>query len=447
MGWKTKTIVDNQRPYRGLILFVSTVSIVAISTLTVIAWLANDLTTLLLTLLTALSLTVYALLTNRPDNTTIALTKPELDNTTNHASFQHDSLLAVINNLKNAIVGVGNDRRVSLYNASTLNLLDTNQELENQPIEEVLKLEDSRGNPISLLNMLAKVKTVKTRDDVYITQGDEQLRLELTISPIRSSYTKLTKGSTISGHILIIRDITKAKSLEEEKDEFISVVSHELRTPIAVAEGTISNVLAMIDKRAITPEKAKEAIETAHNQVVFLSKMINDLSTLSRAERGLGGEVTRINVSQLIRDMYNEYKNSAEKKHLHLNLDMPTNVGAIMTSELYLKELLQNLISNALKYTEEGSVTISAKQIGQTITLSIKDTGIGISKTDQSKVMERFFRSEDYRTRETGGTGLGLYVADKLARKIGTRINLKSRLNHGSTFWIELIATEKDTKD
>jgi signal transduction histidine kinase len=101
---------------------------------------------------------------------------------------------------------------------------------------------------------------------------------------------------------------------------------------------------------------------------------------------------------------------------------------------LYLHELLQNFITNAIKYTREGSVTLIVRRQKDDILFEVSDTGIGISKSDQAKVFDKFYRSEDYRTRETSGTGLGLYVTHKLAKKMGTTITLKSRLNHGSHF-------------
>lgn len=107
-----------------------------------------------------------------------------------------------------------------------------------------------------------------------------------------------------------------------------------------------------------------------------------------------------------------------------------------MSAKLYVREILQNLITNALKYTEEGSVTISAMAASGGVAFSIADTGIGISKTDQEKVFDKFFRSEDFRTRASSGTGLGLYVTIKLARLIHAELDLTSELNKGSTFTV-----------
>jgi signal transduction histidine kinase len=117
-----------------------------------------------------------------------------------------------------------------------------------------------------------------------------------------------------------------------------------------------------------------------------------------------------------------------------------------MASRLYLKELLQNFVTNAIKYTKTGEIIVSAQQVGDTIEFKVKDTGIGISKSDQAHIYEKFYRSEDYRTRETGGTGLGLYVATKLAKKLGVRIEMTSRLNHGSSFGFTIQTQEDETQ-
>ena len=132
--------------------------------------------------------------------------------------------------------------------------------------------------------------------------------------------------------------------------------------------------------------------------------------------------------------LHDKYKTDAKDKKLHLDLDLSPKLGSVHVSRLYLEELLQNFITNALKYTKKGSVTINFTQKNNVINFAIKDTGIGLSKSDQTKVFDKFYRSEDYRTRETSGTGLGLYIAAKLAHKLNTKIELTSRLNFGSTF-------------
>ena len=181
-----------------------------------------------------------------------------------------------------------------------------------------------------------------------------------------------------------------------------------------------------------------QSIDLAHEQVLFLARMVNDLSTLSRAERGVADAPETIDVHETIQELYTEYAPQAHAKGLSFDLDLSPTLGSVTVSPLYFKELLQNFVTNAIKYTKKGGITVIVKRSGGKLTCDVKDTGIGLSKSDQAHIYEKFWRSEDYRTRETGGTGLGLYVAAKLAKKLGVTIEMTSRLNHGSTFGFSL---------
>jgi PAS domain S-box-containing protein len=360
-------------------------------------------------------------------------------------TLQRDRIITLINNLADAVLSTDKDGVIKIYNAASLNLLNTNESLNGQKIEDVLPLHDSTGRGVSFFKELKKTHSVTVRDDLEITQDGDTVRLEVTYSPIRSSYSQSKKSEPQDGYIIILRDVTKAKSLEEERDEFISVVSHELRTPLTIAEGAISNAQIMLDRPDTSKDIVTQSMATAHDQMLFLAKMVNDLSTLSRAERGVADTPEEIDIKSLVGDLYTESGPQAEKKGLRFDLDLSPHLGTVYTSPLYLKELLQNFVTNSLKYTKEGSITLRVHRAGDKVTFDVKDTGIGISKSDQAKVFNKFYRSEDYRTRETGGTGLGLYVAAKLARKIGTKITLVSRLNHGSSFSFILNTVKKDT--
>lgn len=362
----------------------------------------------------------------------------ELSRSKAEESLQHDRILTIINNLADAVLSTDSLGVINVYNAASLNLLDTNSTLNGKKIDEVMTLYDSDKKPLSLFETIKKSRGTTIRDDLNMTIDEELLHIEATFSPIRSSFRQSKRGEKEDGYIIILRDITKAKSLEEERDEFISVVSHELRTPITITEGTISNVQFMMERSIVSKKTLKSSIDTAHEQVIFLAKMINDLSTLSRAERGVADEAESIDVRELVHSLYTEYAPEAKKKKLHFDLDAGTRLGTVMASRLYLHELLQNFITNSIKYTKEGGVTLLVDRHDNLVRFEVRDTGIGISKSDQDKIFNKFYRSEDYRTRETGGTGLGLYVAVKLAKKLHTKIDLSSRLNHGSSFSFEL---------
>ena len=147
-------------------------------------------------------------------------------------------------------------------------------------------------------------------------------------------------------------------------------------------------------------------------------------------------EVESINAHQLISEIRDEYTEQANKKGLKIITDIDPKLHILKSSKLYLREILQNLVTNAIKYTQGGQVTLRVEQADNGILFEVEDTGIGINPGDQEKIFDKFFRSEDFRTRANSGTGLGLYVTMKLVRLIHAELRLKSEINKGSIFML-----------
>lgn len=351
------------------------------------------------------------------------------------ANLEHERLNSLINSMGDGVIAIDEQQKIVMYNGAALNILDRNASMTGQYLSEVLKMIDKTNQPIDVSKMVTSSSTATFSRDYRLEYPDKSLiNLYVSIAPVRLGYGQ--QGT--KGYVVLLRDITREKSLEEERDEFISVVSHELRTPIAIAEGNVGNAQVIADKSGDL-NQIKEALKQAHDQILFLSGMINDLSTLSRAERGiLNVEVESINVHELITSLQNIYQPQAQQKNLVLNVELDPNLDLLQSSQLYVREILQNFITNAIKYTETGSVTVSAKKTPTGTEFAIHDSGIGISKSDQEKIFDKFFRSEDFRTRQNSGTGLGLYVTMKLARLIKAEISMSSELNKGSTFKISV---------
>ncbi len=363
-----------------------------------------------------------------------------LDATFRNSSFERQRLLSLINNMGEAVVATDQNGKIMIYNAAVLNLLDTNQTLEGKSLDAIVKLKDRNGKIVKISELLKKHAAGLTSTDYMHEFGqNDVINLYINIAPVKLGF----REETDSGYIMLMRDITKEKSLEEERDEFISVVSHELRTPVAIAEGNISNALFMSDRNH-DPKIVTESLGQAHEQVVFLANMINDLATLSRAERtDVPLEISSIDPHELLKLIAEEYEPQAVAKKLKFTITAAKEVRSIDTSELYLREVLQNFITNAIKYTKKGTVLIHVRsnKNGDAV-FSVADTGIGLSKADQKRVFDKFFRSEDYRTRESNGTGLGLYVTAKLAHRLNAQIHLESQLNKGTTFTITVPSLE-----
>lgn len=362
-------------------------------------------------------------------------------------NLEHAQLSALINSMADGVIATDAQGKITMYNGAALNVLDKNTKLEGTYIGNSLSLVDNNKQPIDATRLVLNTKTQTISRDYLLRYDDDSfINIYLSIAPVRPGYG----SGGQDGFVILVRDITHEKSLEEERNEFISVVSHELRTPVTIAEGNLSNALLIIrnegDLHAIN-----NTVHQAHDQVLFLSSLINDLSTLSRAENGTMQHLNfvSINVNQLLQDLSQNYISEVEKKNLTLHTEIDPRLELLHNSSLYVREILQNFVTNAIKYTERGSITVTARPAEGGVEFTVSDTGIGVSEADQKRIFDKFFRSEDYRTRKNSGTGLGLYVTQKLARLIGAKISLESKLNKGSTFTIFIpdMSNKQDTPE
>jgi PAS domain S-box-containing protein len=349
------------------------------------------------------------------------------------SQLDHSRLMTLINSLTDAFLAVNEQGKIELSNSVALSLLDTNA-LEGKNISEAMPMLDSQGQTQNVLELVQRAGSSLISRDYRLKYADGQIiNLYINISSVRGVY-----GSTAqAGYVVLFRDITREKSEQDERDEFISVASHELRNPVAVAEGGISNALLLAQK-AESPDTVLQTLKSAHDQVVFLSGLINDLAMISRADREKFSQTAaEFDPTEVLAALQNDYSVQAQKKGLQIVLDA-AQLPKVFGSKLYTREVLQNFVTNAIKYSDKGQIKIEGKVVGDGIDLSVSDTGYGIDPIEQKKLFTKFFRSEDSRVRQNNGTGLGLYVSLKLARLMGGALSMRSELNKGSTFTLHL---------
>jgi two-component system phosphate regulon sensor histidine kinase PhoR len=362
-------------------------------------------------------------------------TETSADAAASVVNLEHERLTSLINSMADAVLAVDRNASIVLYNAASLNLFDVNTISVGGPLHDLFRPIDKDNQPVDIDAIVRSATHPMTSRDLRLGYPDgSTINIYVSIAPVHLGYGKSTTEE--GGYVILLRDITREKSLEEERDEFISVVSHELRTPITIAEGNISNARMIMEKTGDS-EAINKALTEAHHQVVFLSSMINDLSMLSRAERGrLQIEVEPIDVHSMVTELVNAYTPQAQAKGLQFISELDAAVSTLHSSKLYVHEILQNVITNALKYTQQGSITLRTQADERGVHFAVQDTGIGIGKADQERVFDKFFRSETPETRQANGTGLGLYVTMKLTRLIHAEIELESELGKGSTFTV-----------
>jgi signal transduction histidine kinase len=336
-----------------------------------------------------------------------------------------------LNSLGDAFLAVNSVGIVEQANSMAHSLLDAH-ELKGKLVSKLVPLVDPQGNDTDLLSIIRQSPGGFTSRDYRLRRPQDNTLIDVFVSasPLSMAFGEQEDGGTA----VLLRDITHEKSLEKERDEFISVASHEMRTPVAIAEGSVSNAV-LLAERSHLPDPIMHVLKAAHDQLVFLGSLINDLAMLSRADRGkLTSELEEVDIGHLLQQLQSDYQPQANKKGLLIETDSPADLPKITGSKLYIYEILQNFITNSIKYTDKGTITAKAENIGGQIRVSISDTGIGIDKFEQSKLFNKFFRSEDFRVRQISGTGLGLYISAKLASLMGGSIEMHSELNVGSTF-------------
>ena len=232
------------------------------------------------------------------------------------------------------------------------------------------------------------------------------------------------------------------KELDKLKDEFVSLASHELRTPMTAIQGSISTIL---DGYAgeINPQ-AKEFLTAAYNENDRLIRLVNNLLNISRIEAGrLVFELKPLDFNQIAHTVVANLQMAAKEKGLTLSYTATQTPLSVRVDEDKLKEVLVNLVGNALKFTHKGGVTINTSVKDTLLIVNVTDTGSGIAQKDQELLFKKFSQVKGDYAKQTGGTGLGLYICKKIVEGMGGTVWLSSQLGQGSTFSFSLpIASE-----
>lgn len=261
------------------------------------------------------------------------------------------------------------------------------------------------------------------------------------------------------GALIIVRDITLEKEIDRMKTDFISTVSHELRTPLTSVLGfakiikgdmqnyIIPNIISDDKKTSRKIQQTQENLDIIIMEGQRLTTLINDVLDLAKMEAGkIDWKMEPVLVSEIIKRATLSTSSLFEQKGLKLIMDVDNELPEITGDRDRLIQVVINLISNAVKFTNEGSIACSAKMIDNEIVISVKDSGIGIAEEDQPKVFEKFKQVGDTLTDKPKGTGLGLPICREIVEQHGGRIWVESEIGKGSTFLFTLPVGQIDIK-
>jgi two-component system, OmpR family, phosphate regulon sensor histidine kinase PhoR len=334
-----------------------------------------------------------------------------------------DQLATVLGGMEEGVVAINKQHRVLFANRAARRLLEiSTEDVVQRPLWELIR------HPQIQKAVADSLQGGPDRTELELG-GPERRVLSLHITPL--------PGKPSSGLVLVFHDVTELRRLERLRQEFVANVSHELKTPLT----SIKAYAETLREGAIhDPEHNLRFVHRIEQQSERLNELILDLLSLARIESGQQPfEIVSVPLDERLGEWVNLHSAAAEAKGVQLNLIPDTQPRAAVADEEGLRQIVDNLLDNAIKYTPEGgNVTVRWFADGDAVVIEVQDTGIGIARADQERIFERFYRVDKARSRELGGTGLGLSIVKHLALSFGGNVSVRSQQGHGSTFIVRL---------
>jgi PAS domain S-box-containing protein len=356
-------------------------------------------------------------------------------------------LRAIFRTIVDAIVVIDGEGRILDFNPAAERIFGyAAEEVMGQNVKILMPEPDSRQHDQYLKNYFQTGKPQiigKGREVVGLHKDGARVPLELAVSEFTFDGRRLFTG--------ILRDITERKRAEEllreakseaesanrAKSTFLANMSHELRTPLNAIIGYSELLHEEADERGDQPllqDLGRISVAARH-----LLTLINEVLDLSRIEAGrVKLDISRIDVGDLLREVGETVRPLAARNGNEMKIEYPADVGMIETDPTKLRQVLINLLANAVKFTHDGEISVGAKRSADRIYFSVIDSGIGMTEEQLDRVFEEFAQASDSTQKTYGGTGLGLAISRKFCRMLGGDISAESTPEKGSRFIVAL---------
>jgi len=334
-------------------------------------------------------------------------------------------LRTILGGMVEGVVALGPGQRVLFANEAAGQMLDFDPgSAVGRPIWEVTRLPQ-------IQSVLTKaLKETEAYREEFDWKGPKSRHLALYVAPL--------PGDPASGAVLVLHDITELRRLERLRQDFVANVSHELKTPLSVIKASIET---LIDGAVEDAEVRRPFLEQIADQGERLHSLILDLISLARIESGEAVmDLQAVPIDLAISDCLDRHHTLAEAKELRLDVTGGSETAPdVWADEEALGQILDNLVHNAVKYTQPGgTIRLRWQENGSSVSLQIEDNGPGIPERDMPRIFERFYRVDKARSRELGGTGLGLAIVKHLVQVLKGTIKASSQVGKGTTFIVTL---------
>ncbi len=345
---------------------------------------------------------------------------------------EKEKLASILSNMNDGLVASDDQGRVIVINRRAKQILKVNEDTTlGMPLAELL------GITPDIVRQLEASEDHSTTLQ-FVHEEEDPLFVRVTYTTLHS------KGRGAAGTIAVLQDVTGQEKLEQIRREFVANVSHELRTPLT----TIKSYLEALEDGALDePQLAGKFVNVAHNETERMIRLVNDLLQLSRLDSRqvmITKELT--DVTDMLEEVADRFSFQLEQRNIAITIQVEPDVRSIMLDRDRIEQVLDNLISNSIKYTPEGGhIHIHAGcPERERLEVSVSDDGIGIPRKDLNRIFERFYRVDKARSRAMGGTGLGLSIAREIVKAHGGAIQLDSELGQGTkvTFTLPYLQEE-----
>lgn len=328
-------------------------------------------------------------------------------------AFERAKLEAILREAQEAVIVVDEQDNVLLCNAAARSALGLDEsEPAHRPVVEIL-------GPPTLREMF-----------VYGRDTGQVARSEVALEDGRTFNAQLTPIRGV-GRVLVMQDITHLKELDRVKSEFVATVSHDLRTPLTTIQGYIE----LLPRVGPLNEQQQDFIRRARNSMQAITDLIGDLLDIGRIEAGFDLEMAPCNLIQVIEEAIRGIQPQAKEKLQELRWKSPGTLPLVRGNARTLRQVMDNLLGNAVKYTQEGGwIEVNASHEDGHIVVRVADNGIGIPPEEQPYIFDRFYRVESDETAGITGTGLGLSIVKAVIEKHNGRVWVESKPGIGSTF-------------
>jgi two-component system phosphate regulon sensor histidine kinase PhoR len=361
-------------------------------------------------------------------------TAAQLDRTIESLSSERHRSSAILRSMVEGVAVIDAQEKIIFSNRAFSNILNLeNAAIEGRPVLEVLRNSD-------LLGLIRRALKGEEGLGTDIVMGIVQQRsFSVTANPVRALHDNAAErgGSLtpekVSGAVLVLHDVSELRHLERVRQDFVANVSHEFKTPLTAIQGFAETLLAgAVDD----PQNNRRFLEIIREHASRLARLTDDLLKLARIEAGkLELDFHPVGITELVESCAETTLLKASRKQIALEVEIPPGLPAMNGDAALLREVLQNLLDNAVQYTGTGGhICVSAHIRNREAVLSVSDTGIGIPLADQERIFERFYRVDAARSRQAGGTGLGLSIARHIVEAHGGRLWVESEVGSGSNF-------------